>query len=139
MKKLFDYFDRLEDSIRNFLSHHPIMYAFIGGIGVVLFWRGIWHLTDLLVNLLDKGFAGDLVWWDGILSWAIGSVLLLATGTFISSFIGNELIISGIKGEKKLTEKTEAEIRDEAKDLESIERRLNSIEKILSEKKIPHD
>ncbi|NTV40748.1 MAG: hypothetical protein HGA61_00535 [Candidatus Moranbacteria bacterium] len=134
MKKIFAFFDRLEDFVRGFLSRHPISYAFIGGIGVVLFWRGIWHLMDLVVYLLDKGFPGELVWWDGILSLAVGSVLLLLTGTFISSFIGNELIISGIKGEKKLTEKTETEIREEAKDLESMKKRLERIEKLLLKK-----
>jgi hypothetical protein len=32
---------------------------------------------------------------------------------FVSNFIGNEIIISGLKGEKKIAEKTEKEVRTE--------------------------
>lgn len=49
-KKIFLFFDKLEDSIRKWLSHHPLLYAFIGGTGVVLFWRGIWHTMDFIMS-----------------------------------------------------------------------------------------
>lgn len=63
------------------------------------------------------------------------------TGVFISSFIGNEIIISGIKGEKKMVEKTELEIQNDAgfisdikKEVGIISNRLEKIEKKINEK-----
>lgn len=119
MSLITRFFDRLEDYIRGFLSHRPILYGLIAGAGIVLFWRGIWHTADLLVfiyaNWLPEygvSFEG-LLWWDGPLSIAVGAGILLLSGVFVSEFIGNEIIISGLRGEKKLTEKTENELRTE--------------------------
>ncbi|MCX7589552.1 MAG: hypothetical protein N2Z85_01265 [Patescibacteria group bacterium] len=146
VKKIYKFFDKLEDKIRTKLSHWPIIYGFFGGIGVVLFWRGVWHTADYLSELLYfVTFSGprtiyniEIPWWDGPISLIIGSVLLLTTGLFVSSFIGNEIIISGLKGEKKITEKTEEELREETiklkkaiNDLEEIKTKINDIEKIL--------
>ena len=47
-KNIVKFFDKLEDKTRAMLSRMPILYAFVGGIGVVLFWRGVWHTTDFL-------------------------------------------------------------------------------------------
>lgn len=55
----------------------------------------------------------DAPWWDGPLSLIIGSFILYFTGAFTSSFIGSELILSGLRGEKKLSERTEMDIKDE--------------------------
>lgn len=83
-----------------------------------------------------------LMWWDGPLSVAIGLVILLMSGIFISNFIGNEVIISGLRGEKKMMEKTESEMISEAesvndirKEIKIISDRLERIEKNLDEKK----
>jgi hypothetical protein len=81
------------------------------------------------------------IWWDGPLSIFIGLIILLITGIFTSSFIGNEVIISGIKGEKKMVDKTESEVRDETeymksikKEIKTISGRLNKMEKVLIDK-----
>ncbi|MDO8430474.1 MAG: hypothetical protein Q7S72_00580, partial [Candidatus Taylorbacteria bacterium] len=100
MRKTVRFFDKLEDKVRGKLSHYPILYALIGGVGVVLFWRGVWHIADDI----------DM---NSIISIVVGTVILLMTGVFVSSFVGNRLIISGLIGEKKLTEKEEAEIETE--------------------------
>ena len=104
LKKVFKFFDSLEDKVRGRLSHWPISYAFICGAGVVLFWRGIWHTADFLMEKFFSaaesqsiGLASKL-WWDGPLSLGVGILILLATGALVSSFIGNEIIISGLKG-----------------------------------------
>jgi hypothetical protein len=83
-----------------------------------------------------------LVWWDGPLSVAVGLTILLLTGIFTSSFIGNEIIISGIKGEKKMVDKTESEMRSETesmkdvkKEIRKISNRLEKMEKGLGGKK----
>ena len=106
---MYKFFDKLEDHIRGALSHFPIWYALVGGTGLVIFWRGIWHSMDYLVyvahsvhTMQPDSLSSELIWWDGPLSLLIGIVILLSTGLFVSSFIGGEIIISGIKGEKKI-------------------------------------
>lgn len=48
LRKIEKTLDSLEDDVRGWLSRHPILYAFIGGTGVVIFWRGIWHTADYI-------------------------------------------------------------------------------------------
>jgi len=118
--KIVKFFDKLEDKIRGKLSRYPILYAIFGGIGVVLFWRGVWHIADEL-NL------------GSIASVIIGSVVLLMTGVFVSEFIGSKIIMSGMAGEEKLTEKAKEEIETEEAQLENLQSTLNRVEKKLSE------
>ena len=115
MKKIIHFFDKLEDKTRARLSHRPLLYALLGGVGVILFWRGIWHFAD------DVGLGS-------IFSIIIGAIILLITGVFVSAFIGNRLIISGLYGEKKLAEKTEEEIETEENQIKKIQSTLNKVE-----------
>ena len=117
-KKIVRFFDKLEDKIRGKLSHYPILYGFMGGIGIVLFWRGVWHIADD-INI------------SSIISILIGSILLLVTGVFVSAFIGNRLIISGLIGEKKLAEKEESEIETEETQIKNLQDTLSRMEKKL--------
>ena len=112
--RIFKFFDKLEDRIRGWLSRRPFLYAIFGGAGVVVFWRGVWHSADFIsayiLSWKSESPTIDLTQgMDGFLSMLVGAVILLLTGLFVSSFIGNEMIISGLKGEKKVSEKTEAE------------------------------
>jgi len=116
LKKTVKFFDKLEDKIRGKLSHYPIIYALIGGVGVVLFWRGVWHIADEMSI-------------GSVLSIIIGIITLLMTGVFVSAFIGNKLIITGLSGEKKLSEKEQAEIETEEMQLQSLKETLNKVEK----------
>lgn len=100
------------NKFRRFLSRHPIIYAFLGGLGVVIFWRGVWETMDFLTAQVT-GTSMSLPWWNGPLSILISFIILMPLGIFVSSFIGNEVIISGLRGEKKLVEKTEKEIERE--------------------------
>ncbi len=118
IKKIVRFFDKLEDRIRGRLSHYPIVYAFFGGIGVVLFWRGVWHTAD------DFGMAS-------LSSLIIGTALLLLTGVFVSAFIGNRLIISGLSGEKKLEEKEQSEIESEENQIKNLQNAVSRLEKKL--------
>ncbi|OGE82024.1 MAG: hypothetical protein A3B10_04010 [Candidatus Doudnabacteria bacterium RIFCSPLOWO2_01_FULL_44_21] len=120
MGLIIKFFDKLEDRMRGRLSKRPIIYAFLGGVGIVLFWRGVWHTADwvmeyyFLQNLDQTSMhVQGLPWWDGLASFLIGSVFLLITGVFVSNFIGNEIILSGLRGEKKLAEKTVDEVKTE--------------------------
>lgn len=139
LRRILLFFDRIEDKVRGWLSRRPILYAFIGGTGIVLFWRGIWHTADyftdryLIGNPRESNSIDLLVpfWWDGFFSLIVGSLLLLITGLLVANFIGTEIIISGIKGEKKTIDRTETEIRKEAAANQMISRELGAIEKEL--------
>ena len=133
-KAIYDACDKLEDHVRGYLSHYPIVYAFIGAVGVAIFWRGVWLSMDMIMaHATNTGLAlatidvSAGVWWDGPLSILIGSVMLLMTGVFVSNFIGNEILISGLKGEKKIAEKTEKEVRTEEERLTSFRVQINSM------------
>jgi hypothetical protein len=118
--KIKKFFDRLEIRVRGKLSHYPVLYAFVGGIGVVLFWRGVWHTADDL-NL------------SSVLSLMIGFFILVTIGVFVYEFIGNKLIIAGLIGEKKLTRTEEGEIETEETELKSLQNTLSRVEKKLEE------
>jgi hypothetical protein len=113
-KKIFGLLYKLENKIRIILSHKPFLYAFIGSLGVVLIWRGIWVIAD------DLGLPG----W---LSLALGIIISAMTGLFVSLFIGDKIIISGIKEEKRIEEKTEEEIKEEEVSLNEIKEDLEEI------------
>lgn len=98
MKGIINWFDKFEDKIRARLSKHPILYALIGGTSIVLFWRGVWHLADRIS--FTSGPNGELF------SLGLSVVVMLATGTFVSFFITNRVLLSGLLHEKKLAEKT---------------------------------
>lgn len=107
MKKLFNnilnYFDKLEDKVRIRISRYPITFALIGGFAIVEFWRGVWQLTDYLfleyLHLPVEGF------WSNFISIIIGTGLLFITGLYVSLFISDSVIISGIKKDRKEFEK----------------------------------
>lgn len=124
MKKILKFFDKLEDKAREFLSHYPIIYAIIGGTAIVLFWRGVWELSDVLFGTTPMSI---------LASFLLAILIMLLTGLFVSFFIGDRIILSGLKREKKLTEKTESEIRAELDITAHVKTKLEQIEKKLDE------
>jgi len=115
-------FDEIEDKARIKLVHHPIVYAFIGSVGIVSIWRGIWHISD------DWGVSS----WGSLI---FGILITVLTGLFVSFFIGENIIISGLNREKRIDEKTEEEIHKERTALDEIKKEIEEIKKILSHKK----
>jgi len=92
----------------------------------VLVWKGVWETAEYFPILF------------GPVSLVIGIIILLMTGLLVSFFIGDSFLISGLKKEKKLIEKTESEIRSEKDILEDIEEKITQIEKeIHTQKNIP--
>jgi uncharacterized coiled-coil protein SlyX len=120
--RTYNYFDKFEDGIRGYLSRRPILYTFIGGVAIVLFWRGIWHTADLFP------------WLTGPVSILISVVILLATGLFVSEFVDDMIIISGLNKEKKTTEKNEEEIHNELEKEEHVIDRLEQKIDTLTDK-----
>lgn len=124
LRKLNSWGDKFEDRVRARLSRWPIIYAFIGGLAIVVFWRGIWHTTDWIHNYL-----GVPAYLDGPLSVVAGTLILLATGLIVSSFIGERIIISGLKGERKVVDQTIEEMMEEEGLIKQIKNKVNKIEK----------
>ena len=130
-KKVFTFFDKLEDVVRNRLSGYPITYAFLGGSGVILFWRGIWHVADYLE---ENTMLGSIIFSD-LGSMILGMVMLLISGLFVSVFIGDSILISGLKNEKKITEKTSDEIETEIDMIQDIDKKVSHLEDDIHSKK----
>ncbi len=122
---LYHMFDVLEDKVRGGLSRHPFIYTFIGGTGVVLFWRGVWHTADVLER---SGPLGALL-FSPLGSLVMAVVILLGTGLFVSVFIGDSIIMSGIKKDKKIIEKTIDELEAEKGDIERVLESVSNLKK----------
>ncbi|MFA6295274.1 MAG: hypothetical protein WC666_02515 [Candidatus Paceibacterota bacterium] len=129
IRKIINFFDKFEDKVRGNLSHHPILYTFIGGVAMILFWRGVWHTADILQA--RGGWLGWLFYEPR--NMLISTIILLATGLFVSYFIGDTILISGMKGEKKMADKTEKEVREEEIELEQIRATVKEIKKEVGE------
>lgn len=111
---IMKFFDRLEDIVRAWLSKRPLLYGIIAGVSAILFFRGVWYLADDL----NLGSLASLV---------ISLGVLLVTGSFVSYFVSDQVILSGIKREKKAIDKTEAEVRAEMATLREIKDELKGI------------
>lgn len=98
IKKVVTFFDKLEDRVRARLSHWPILYSVIGAVGIILLWKGVWDLADQVPALWGWG------------SVVLGIVILLMTGLMVSFFIGDSVILSGLRRDKKFAEKSDKEI-----------------------------
>ncbi len=114
------------------LKRYPIIYAVLGAVGIILFWRGIWYLADFVFPLFINGQSasamGYIYFWDGLLSTIIGFAFLLVTGLFVSDFIGSTVIKT-----EELVEETEKEVEETEKEEKAEEKRLEKIEKKFEE------
>lgn len=137
MHKIVHFFDKFEDKVRGHLSRYPIIYTMIGGVAIVLFWRGVWHTADMLQA---KGGFWAFLFYEPT-SLILVTLVLLATGLFVSYFIGDSILLSGAKSQKKLAEKTDKEIKDEEASLNEIKHMVQKIEGEVHElkKEVRHD
>lgn len=123
INSIVNFFDKLEDGVRGGLSRYPVIYSFFGSIGIVLVWRGIWHTADWLQY---NTVIGSVLFSD-VGSMLVGVLILLVTGLFVSVFIGDSIIMTGVRHEKKLSEKTEDEVEAEMAELAHIHKDLEDI------------
>ncbi len=129
LKKIINFFDKFEDHVRGHLSRFPIIYTLIGGIAIVLFWRGVWHTADILQA--QGGILG-FIFYEPV-NMIIVILVLLASGLFVSYFIGDTILISGLKQQKKTTEKTKKDIEDEEGELGEIRNTIKEMKKEVDE------
>ena len=126
--KVYKFFDHLEDHVRSALSHHPFLYTFVGGIGIVLFWRGVWIIADHTPFIANE--------WVSLI---VSIIILLGSGLFVSFFVGDTILMSGLRQERKLIEKTEEELAQELQtdqaEAKEIHEHIHKIEKTLDELK----
>ncbi len=126
-RSIMNFFDKFEDHVRARLSKFPIWYAIIGGVCVVLFWRGVWHTADILQA--EGGILG-FIFYEPI-NMLIALAILLATGLFVSFFVGDTILIAGLKREKKITEQTETEVKEESDKINSLRTEMKKIKEEL--------
>lgn len=104
----------LEDrrrAIQGRLRAHHTLYAFLGGIGVVMFWHGLWEGLNLLYQA--DGFLSFI--GHPAVSMTIGILILTFSGLFVLELVGREA--------RELEEKIEdvrEDIEDVQEDLEDV-------------------
>lgn len=121
-KKIYKFFDLLEDRVRGRLSRTPLIYALIGAITTVSIWRGVWEVSDKL----------NISAWVSLIG---GILLAMLTGLFVSFFIGENIVISGLQHEKRTDEKTKEEIIKEEGSIDEIKKDIKEIKEILLKNK----
>jgi hypothetical protein len=127
MKRTLSFFDKLEDRVRGKLSHFPIVYSIIGGVLVVLFWRAVWHMADTFHAM--PGFIGWFFYEPVQFVFTLSGLLL--TGLMVSIFIGDRIILSGLRHEKKVEELTEDLVKEEVVSLVSLRNEIRALRKEL--------
>lgn len=127
MKYVTNIFLRIEERARTYFERVPFLHAFLGGVGVVLFWRGVWEIADRIHI-------------DPIVSIVVGSLLLGAIGLFLHTFVGNAIIIKNVEKDKRMTTKAEHEIAAVEKDikregatLDQLSAKIDRLEQVVRE------
>ena len=127
--KIFKLFDKLEDYTREHLAEHPLFYSFLGGVAVVLFWRGVWETADILAKRNDF-----LKWFlYGPNQIVFSTIVLMLMGLMVSVFIGEKIIISGLRHEKKVEDRTEEIVEEEVITLKHIRDEVRALKSELKE------
>ncbi len=130
--RIFKIFNKTEDYVREHLSHHPLWYSFFGGVVVVLFWRGVWDTADILRtknHFLNWFFYGPN-------QVVFSTLLLLLMGLMVSTFVGEKIIISGLRHEKKVEDRTEEIVEEEVITLKHIRDEVRALKAEIAENKV---
>jgi hypothetical protein len=115
----------MEESARRYFEKVPFLQAFIAGVGVIIFWRGVWELLD------DMRVSPTL-------SIVLGCLLLAGVGVFLQTFIGNTIIIKNVhqeeKTEQKELHKLEGHVKVEEVTLAELSRKLDALAEKIDKK-----
>ena len=113
-----------EESARLYFEKTPFIQAFLSGIGVIIFWRGIWEWLDMAQV-------------SPFTSVIVGAAILLCVGVFVQTFIGNTIIIKNVKQEereeKHAIHEVEANVDTEEITLESLSEKIDILMKKFDE------
>lgn len=125
MRYITNTFLSIEDRARAFFERFPFVHAFLAGVGVILFWRGVWELADYFqIHPVISVFAGI--------------VLLVAIGLFIQTFVGNAIIIKSVTHsaavDKKILHEIESEVVGEEVTLLTLNKKIDALAKKFEEK-----
>ncbi len=107
-----DIFLKIEDRARKYFERIPFIHAFLAGVGVILFWRGVWEIADIYH-------------FDPTISIVVGIIMLVSIGLFTHTFIGNAIIIKNVKHEINIE-------KENRKDLSTFEKNINNEEVTLA-------
>ena len=107
-----DIFLKIEDRARKYFERIPFIHAFLAGVGVILFWRGVWEIADIYH-------------FDPTISIVVGIIMLVSIGLFTHTFIGNAIIIKNVKHEINIE-------KENRKDLSTFEKNINNEEITLA-------
>ncbi|MEI6042710.1 MAG: hypothetical protein WCQ00_04065 [bacterium] len=128
--KFFRLFGRTEDFTIGYLAKHPFWYSFFGGVAVVLFWRGVWETADMLATRTDA-----LRWFFyGPNQVIVSTVALILMGLMVSIFVGDRIIISGLRHEKKVEDRTEEIVSEEIITLKHIRDEIRALKSEIANK-----
>lgn len=108
---------RFEEKMRRHLTGHPVIFTLVGGVATVLFWRGVWHTAD---SLSARGGWLGWLFYEPV-SLVLALLVLLATGLFVSFFIGDIMLLSGLKQEKRLAAEVKKEVEAEETEVTSLQ------------------
>lgn len=94
----------IESRARKYFEHFPFIHAFLAGVGVILFWRGVWEIADIYSL-------------DPTISIAVGIIILIGIGLFTHTFIGNAIIIKSVKHEINIEKENRKDISEFEKNI----------------------
>ena len=81
---------------------------------------------------MAKGGIWSLIFYEPItIIWV--TIIMLLTGLFVSFFIGDRILLSGIKHEKKIEEKTEEEVVHEEMEISQLSLKIDKLTKDIEE------
>lgn len=108
----------IEERARRFFEQIPFVQAFMAGVGVIVFWRGVWELLDR-ANVSPG------------ISILVGTLILGGVGVFVQTFIGNTIIIRNVRQEEKMEKKVfkeiEGEVGTEGVTLEELSAKIDAL------------
>lgn len=79
--------------------------------------------------------ADDLWFMTGPISTLLGLLILMVIGLLVSVFVGDSIIISGLKKEQKSFEKARLQIEAESKNIADIETEVRRIRRKITKRK----
>ena len=114
-----------EDKARQYFERMPFLQALLAGVGVIIFWRGIWEWLDQLGV-------------SPLASVILGALILAGVGVFVQTFLGNTIIIKEVKHEERAQMKTlrkiEGEEGTEVVTLAELSRKIDALSKKIDER-----